>query len=260
MNFEKIMQALHEIFDPSLPQLAPGDTASTRRALEVLYGPDLGVLDDAGEGFTALDIGCGNGRQTLRLAAELKRPVLATDNWQPYLDELNRRAQEQGVADLVETHCADMAKLDFGGRTFDLVWAEGSAFVMGMREALDAWRRFVNPGGALGFTELTWFEPGAPDECREFMQGEYPPMTDEAANLAMLEEFGWEPVGQFRLPESAWTEKFHAPLEKRLETFVPSEDGPEYEAMLRMACEEGPNYRKYSRWYGYTFFLARFRG
>ena len=38
-----------------------------------------------------LDIGCGNGAQTLCLAATLGGRITAVDNHQPYLDELERR-------------------------------------------------------------------------------------------------------------------------------------------------------------------------
>lgn len=257
MEHEKFLRAIFDVFDPGLPQLAPGDAANTRRALEILYGPDLGGAKD---GLTALDIGCGNGRQSLRLAAELDCPVLATDLNRPYLDELERRAAEQGVGHLIETHCADMAKLDLGGRRFGLVWAEGSAFIMGMREALQAWHEFVEPDGALGYTELTWFEPDVPDECREFMQGEYPPMADEAANLALLDECGWDLVGHFRMSESAWSDSFYEPLAKRMETYVAPDDSPETEAVVGMVRGEISNYRRFGRYYGYTFFLARPRG
>ena len=39
MDHEKMMQIIHEVFDASLPRLAPGDDESTRRALEMLGLP-----------------------------------------------------------------------------------------------------------------------------------------------------------------------------------------------------------------------------
>jgi len=71
------MRTINDFFHPSLPRLAPGDSLNTRQALELLYGPELNQTD---EGFRVLDIGCGNGSQTLCLAAELGCSVMAVDN------------------------------------------------------------------------------------------------------------------------------------------------------------------------------------
>ena len=117
MDHDKMMQIIHDVFAASMPRLAPGDDESTRRALEMLYGVEL---ESVGSAFRVLDIGCGNGAQTLRLAAELGRRVTAVDDHQPYLDELKRRAEAQGLAERIETRCADMKGLDLGGETFDL--------------------------------------------------------------------------------------------------------------------------------------------
>ncbi|MCP5117192.1 MAG: class I SAM-dependent methyltransferase, partial [bacterium] len=224
MDHDKMMQIIHDVFDPALPRLAPGDDQSTRRALEMLYGAEL---QNIGADFRVLDIGCGNGAQTLRLAAELGCRVTAVDNHQPYLDELERRAQAQGLSELIETRCADMKELDLGGEIFDLVWAEGSAFIMGIPDALQAWRSFLKPGGALGFTELVWLEDGVPDECREFFANEYPQMADVASHLATAEERGFDLVGRFTLSEASWWEPFYDPLAKRLAGYTPPNEDDE---------------------------------
>lgn len=257
MDHDKMMQIIHDVFDPSMPRLAPGDDESTLRALKMLYGVGL---ESVGDDFRVLDIGCGNGAQTLRLAAELGGRVTAVDNHQPYLDELARRAEAQGLADKIETRCADMSGLDMGSETFDLVWAEGSAFVMGIPEALRAWRSFLKPGGALGFTELTWLADGAPDACREFFATEYPQMTDEASHLETIKGCGYELVGRFTLPESSWWETFYGPLAERLAGFKAAGDDEEAQAMVDMIRSEVDVYRSFSRWYGYVFFLMRMRG
>ena len=47
---------------------------------------------------SVLDIGCGNGAQTLQLAKRLNGDILAVDNHPPFLDELQRRAKTAGLA------------------------------------------------------------------------------------------------------------------------------------------------------------------
>ena len=99
---DKDSHGLEVFFDVQhgLPRQGPGNDESTRRALEMLYGAGL---EDAGKEFRVLDIGCGNGAQTLRLAVELGCRVTAVDNHRLYLDELMRRAETQGLAARIET-------------------------------------------------------------------------------------------------------------------------------------------------------------
>jgi ubiquinone/menaquinone biosynthesis C-methylase UbiE len=255
MNHEKMMQIFYEIYGTPLPRLAPGDGESTRRALQMLYGADLRSLD---EEFRVLDIGCGTGAQTLHLAAELGGRVTAVDNHQPYLDELARRAAAQGLTDRIEIHCSDMNGLDLGDEKFDLVWAEGSAYILGIPEALRAWRSYLKPGGAIGFTELTWLKDGAPDECREYFAAEYPAMNRVGSHLATIEACDYELVGWFSLPETSWWEPYYRPLSARVAGYE-SRDDDETQAVVNMARREIEIYRNFSRWYGYVFFVLRMR-
>jgi SAM-dependent methyltransferase len=254
MRDESWIHVLHQIFEPSLPQLAPSEDASTRRALELIYGKEL---EGAKSMLRVLDLGCGNGVQSLRLAAQLPGELVAVDKHQPYLDELERRAAQQGLSEKIETLCADMARLRLGEKRFDLVWAEGSIYNQGVPEALTAWRGYLVPGGAVGFTELVWLEEGAPDECTDFFASAYPEMAAVSKHLGSLEECGYELLGHFTLPESAWLQGYFAPLRLRLtecESEMP--DGIARE-ILEMCRREIEVYESYSRWFGYEFFVAR---
>lgn len=254
MNHDKMMNAIHEIFDPALPRLAPGDDAVTRRALDLLFDGGLGRLSSD---FRVLDVGCGNGSQTLCLARELGCRVTALDNHQPYLDELQRRAQAEGLSHLIQLRCADMNTLGDGEGEYDLVWAEGSAFVMGIPRALRAWRTQLVPGGALGFTDLVWLQDEAPAACRDFFAGICPDMPHADAVKQTVADCGYELVDTFTLPGHAWWENFYVHLKERLVGFQPAEDCEESRAMLEMAHGEIENYRKHSDWFGYVFYLMR---
>ncbi|MEV4383080.1 class I SAM-dependent methyltransferase [Streptosporangium sp. NPDC049644] len=116
--------ALHD----GLPRQGPGSDATTSRLL-ALAGP----LPPRPR---VLDIGCGPGRASLVLAEEAAAQVTALDLHQPFLDELTRAAAARGVGHAIRTIRASMADLPFPSESFDLIWAEGSAYHIGFDTAL----------------------------------------------------------------------------------------------------------------------------
>ena len=123
----------YELFS-GLPRQGPCSAASTRRALQLL--PSVGAPT------RVLDVGCGTGAQTLVLADSLPSRIVAIDNHLPYIDALNRKAQELGFADRLQARLADMRRLDFPDGSFDLIWCGGAVYNMGVEAALRDWRRF----------------------------------------------------------------------------------------------------------------------
>ena len=114
-----------------LPREGPGDRASMERAL-TLAGP-------LPPNPQILDIACGPGGQTLDLADLIPDArITAVDGYQPFLRDLERGAVERGVADRIRILHGDMAKLPFEPGSFDLIWCEGAAYIMGFRAALAA--------------------------------------------------------------------------------------------------------------------------
>ena len=107
----------------AMPRQAPGSVRATLRALSSLSVPP--------HKLSILDIGCGAGAQTLTLARHLAGHILAVDNHQPFLDALKTRAEATELRATVECRLADMRTLTFPDGSFDLVWAEGSIYIMG---------------------------------------------------------------------------------------------------------------------------------
>jgi SAM-dependent methyltransferase len=243
---------LQEIFldvQRGLPRQGPGCAEATRRA--------LGLCAGLAAAPAILDIGCGPGMQTLVLAEALNGPVTAVDMQAEYLDELMARATAAGCAARITPLRADMAALGLPGESFDLLWSEGAAYVMGVENALRAWKGLLRPGGYIGFSELVWLEEPSGDAAAFFRQ-EYPAMGSVPANISLIERSGYEVAGHFTLPDSAWWDDYYTPLEAKLPKLREKYRGDEEAlGLIGMTAREIAMRRACPQAYGYEFFVAR---
>ncbi len=233
-----------------LPRQGPGSDESTLRALSYCY--------DLPKELTILDIGCGPGMQTLTLAKALNCNITAVDITEEYLSKLRESAQEASVLDRINVINRDMNDLRFEAESFDLIWAEGSAYIMGFENALNVWKTFLKPGGFIAVSELVWLKPDPPSEVLQFFRNEYPSMNSVETNSSIIRAAGYELAGNFTLPDSAWWDHYYNPLQAKLpqltekykddETALSIIDATKLEIKMR---------RLYSDWYGYEFFICR---
>lgn len=238
-----------ELFD-GLPRQGPGDPASTRRALELL--PPLGAR------ARVLDVGCGTGGATLPLARHTPARVTALDRHAPFVLELRRQARAAGLADRLQAIVGDMARIAFRSGSFDAVWCEGAAYVLGIEPALRAWRELLRPGGHVALTDSCWLAPDPSPECAAFWQAEYPAMTDVAGVLAAAGRAGYSLVGHFTLPDQAWWSDYYDPLGRNLAAFAARHAGQPEALELAASVEREIDARhRFAPWYGYVFFVLR---
>jgi SAM-dependent methyltransferase len=228
-----------------LPRKGPGTEACTLRALRACrpLPPEPAVLD----------LGCGAGASTLVLAKTLDVPVTAVDACGPFLQELEQRAEEQGLSHLVRPRCLDFGHLEFPPDSFDLLWSEGAIFCLGWEAGLKAWKPLVRSGGFLALTEAVWFTDAPPSAARAAWEQWNPAMGTLAECARMAEALGWEVVETFPLPAQAWWD-YYEPLERRCRE---RGQDPSLQERIAESLREIEVYRECGDAYGYAFFVFR---
>lgn len=234
--------ALHH----GLPRQGPGSDATTRRLL-ALAGP-------LPPHPRVLDIGCGPGRASLVLAEEAAAQVTALDLHQPFLDELTRAAAACGVGHAIRTIRASMADLPFPSESFDLIWAEGSAYNIGFDTALRSWRRLLAPGGTLVVTECEWTTDSPSTEARAFWDRHYRLRTQDQ-NAAAARGAGYAVAARHPLPDSDWFEEYYTPLSQRTGSADPTVAG--MREAVAATLQEITMRREHGTDYQYTGYVLR---
>ncbi|MCY4559813.1 MAG: class I SAM-dependent methyltransferase [Chloroflexi bacterium] len=240
-------EAIYEVFRP-LPQGAPGNDASTLRALDAVPGRKAVRR--------VLDLGAGHGRTTVALARALPDArITAVEIHAPFVERIAERARESGVAECVRAECGDMAKIDVAAGGIDRIWAEGSIYVIGMERALALWRPWLREGGCLAFSDFVPWTGSLSKEARAFWAVEYPDMASEDAIRSRAEAAGYRVVSSFRLPKEAH-DAYYVPLEARITELAGCADS-DVRKVLDGIRREIDVVRRFSDEAGYTFFILR---
>ena len=246
---DRLTELFFELFS-GLPRQGPGTAASTRRA--------LGLVPDVGPNTRVLDIGCGTGAQTLVLAGSSPARIVAVDSHLPYIEALNREASRLGITHRLEARVADMRHLDLPDGSFDLIWCEGAIYNVGFEAGLRDWRRLLRRDGHVALTEVCWTRPDPPDECVAFWNREYRAIRNTAALLEAIDACGYEAVGHFQLPATAWWENYYRPLQDNVTAFRRQHQGAADAQALADQCQrEIDIWHAYSEFYGYEFLVLR---
>ena len=142
-----------------------------------------------------LDVGCGSGVPTIRLAELSDAEVIGIDIDQKALDELNRKIKEEGLSNQIQTRNCSLLELNLPNDSFDIIWAEGVLDIIGYNKSFQACHRLLTANGFL------------------ILHDQVSRMERELKNL---DNYGFKLIDSFPLPEDAWWVEYYNPLEIRI--------------------------------------------
>lgn len=239
----------YEIFE-ALPRQGPGDEISTQKAFQ--------KLSELPQHPEILDVGCGVGKQTLVLAKLTSGKITALDNHPPFIEALKRNLSEASYPDRIKCVVGDMAAMDFKDASFDLIWSEGSVFIMGFENALRSWKKFLRPKGYLVVSDLVWFKPDAPQEVKDFFAKVDPNIKYYEDIYPLIDSTGYKLIDYFPLPDESWRMNYYTPLEKVIaEKKIKYRGDQSNQALFDRLQLEMDMYKKYCAYYGYGFYIMQ---
>jgi ubiquinone/menaquinone biosynthesis C-methylase UbiE len=184
-----------------------------------------------------LDIGCGSGASTIELARLCNGHIIGLDIDQTLLDKLRTKAEEGGFSNRVKTLKCSMLEMDFKDESFDIIWSEGSIFIIGFEKGLKEWRHFLKPNGFLVVH----------DEIKNTKR-----------KLKQIPNCGYNLLEHFSLPEDAWWIEYYGPLEKRIQElrarYIADIESPK---VLDKEQNEIDMFKMYRESYGSVFFIMQ---
>ena len=97
-----------------------------------------------------------------------------------------------------------------------------------------------------------------PSELVKWWESEgYVPVSEDEMK-ERVKRAGLRLVATYRLPEAGWWENYHVPMLARIAELRKTHGAvPDDAALLDSLEHEADMYRKYKRYYGYTFFVMQ---
>ncbi len=145
----------------------PGGMPYTRQ-----YLPELELSSN----HYVLDAGCGTGATTCYLAKQVGCKVLGIDISEEMIAKAQKRAEREGLGELVEFKACDVTHLPLPSSEFDLVLAESLTVFLDKPRVYKEFYRVLKPGGRLADVEMALVQDLTP-EVREEMEQCFGPRT-----------------------------------------------------------------------------------
>ncbi|GLQ31387.1 methyltransferase [Litoribrevibacter albus] len=239
---DKYMQDFMSVFE-TLESWGPNSEADTTRAFQLLGTKPERILE----------IGCGKGNSTIVLAKLSNAEIMATDNEQNALDKLEEKIEQNNLSKRVSTKCVSMTDLNFGTQKFDIIWAEASAYIMGIENALKKWKSLLSDEGTLVFSDLVWLTDSPSQDAIDHWGRDYPDIQTVDTRKSQIEKAGYKLQHTFTVSEQAW-KSYYEPLEQRLKQVSPKMTGSQ--AVIDIQ-NEVDLFKSHLGEFGYQFFIVK---
>jgi len=239
---ENYMNDFMKVFE-TLKRWGPGSESETLKALSSIPISPTNVLE----------IGSGKGLATLVLANNLSAKITSVDNEQSALDSLKQAVEDEGFAEIVEPICASMTDLPFENKSFDLIWSEASAYIMGVENALTEWKSLLKDNGVMVFSDLVLLNQTPSEAVKEFWDKEYPDIQTVETRRKQITTAGYEIISDFRFSQSSW-DNYYLPLKRRVEELMPTMKDS---IALKDIASEVEFYLNHNSEYGYQMFILK---
>ncbi len=233
-----------------LKRQGPGSPDTTRKAASFITGLN--------KNSRIADLGCGTGTQTLTLAEAVPGHITGLDLFPPFIEIMEQNIAEAGLQERITAVVGSMDDLPFNRGSLDLIWSEGAIYNIGFRRGINEWRDYLDIGGWLAVSEVSWFTDERPDEIADMWQQAYPEIDTIPAKVAQMQEAGYAPLAAFAIPDSDWKEHFYAPMRPVQEAFLAKYgDSEAARGFIENQRWEEDLYNRYCQYYGYVFYIGR---
>jgi len=246
MNEHNQYMADFETIFLGIERLGPGDIDDTLKALASLSIRSGDVLE----------IGCGKGATTSVLVKNSAFNLTALDNDEYNLSCIQKKLKDESLEHRVSTICASMTALPFAPGQFDVIWSEGSAYIMGIEQALKSWKPFIKRNGFLVISDLVWLSNQPDPEVVKYWGENYPHMTSCEQRIKEMKKAGYQVVGHFTQSELSWR-NYLDPLKQRINQL---KDEYFTSSSLNDLRKELQIHEKYLGQYGYQVFVLKNMG
>jgi ubiquinone/menaquinone biosynthesis C-methylase UbiE len=184
-----------------------------------------------------LDIGCGSGVPTLELAHLSGGDVTGIDVDDKALQRLEEKINTMKMGGRVHIVHGSLKSMNFPKESFDILWAEGSIFVLGFKHGLSAWKPFLKAGGYLVVHDAV----GNIDQKKQ--------------NITTC---GYHLTDWFLLEAEIWWQHYYEPLKKAVQEIRQQKTtNRDLRKALELSEQEIQGYHQHPEQYRSVYFIMR---